>query len=76
MLTLESPAAGQSIVGIEPTQVVTIAFVQPVGTDAVTAYYKTADGAGGVKERLLTRADLDAWMDQKAASRDDGEDRK
>jgi superfamily II DNA or RNA helicase len=56
MLTLEHLAPGQSVVGIEPTQVVTIAFVVPVGTDAVTAYYKTADG-GGVKERLLTRAD-------------------
>lgn len=57
MLTLESLAPGQSIVGIEPTQVVPIAFIEPMGPDAVIAYYTTADGAGGVKERLLTRAD-------------------
>jgi hypothetical protein len=31
MLTLESLAPAQSIVGIEPTQVVPIAFIEPMG---------------------------------------------
>lgn len=56
MLTLESLVSGQSVVGIEPTLLVTIVFVVPVCTDAVPAYYKTAH-VGGVKEQMHTRTD-------------------
>jgi hypothetical protein len=55
MFILETLAAGLSLVGIEPGQVVTIVAAVPVGNGAGQAIYKTADGA--LKERLLTRAD-------------------
>ncbi|MGE0395979.1 MAG: helicase-related protein [Kofleriaceae bacterium] len=55
MLKLSSISAGLSVVGIEPSHVVTVVAVVPVGEGAVTAIYKTADGA--LRERLLTTAD-------------------
>ncbi len=55
MLTLESLAPGISLVGIEPTLVVTIVAVVPIGEGAVQAIYKTSEGT--LKDRLLTRAD-------------------
>ncbi|HEU0037121.1 MAG TPA: helicase-related protein [Kofleriaceae bacterium] len=55
MLHLKNIAPGLSLVGIEPSQVVTIVAAVPVGEGAVTAIYKTADGA--LKERLLTGDD-------------------
>lgn len=55
MFTLETLTSGQSLVGIEPAQVVPIVAAVPVGNGAVQAIYKTADGV--LKERLLTRAD-------------------
>jgi hypothetical protein len=55
MFTLETLTAGLSLVGIDPAQVVTTVAAVPVGSGAVQAIYKTADGE--LKERLLTRAD-------------------
>src|SRR5262245_60276826 len=55
MLNLKSIVPGLSVVGIEPSQVVTIVASVPVGEGAVTAIYKTADGA--LRERLLTSDD-------------------
>lgn len=55
MLTLETLKPGLSLIGIEPTAVVTVGAVMPVGADAVTVYYKLPDGT--LKERLLSRAD-------------------
>jgi len=55
MITLESLKPGTSLVGIEPTLVVTLVTVVPIGEGAVQAIYKTSEGT--LKERLLTRAD-------------------
>src|SRR3954464_15762888 len=55
MITLESLKPGTSLVGIEPTLVVTLVAVVPIGDGAVQAIYKISDGT--LKERLLTRAD-------------------
>ena len=55
MIALEDLKAGLSLVGIEPTLVVTLVALDPIGEDAVQAVYKTSEGT--LKERLLTRAD-------------------
>jgi hypothetical protein len=55
MLKLAELKAGQSLVGIEPNLVVTIAAVVPISEGVVQLFYKTPDGA--VKERLLNAAD-------------------
>jgi superfamily II DNA or RNA helicase len=55
MITLESLKPGTSLVGIEPTLVVTLVTVVPISEGAVQAIYKTSDGT--LKERLLTRID-------------------
>lgn len=52
MITLESLASGVSLVGVEPTLVVTLVAVVPVGDGAVTASYKTPKGT--LNERLPT----------------------
>jgi SNF2 family DNA or RNA helicase len=55
VIALEDLKAGLSLVGIEPTLVVTLVALDPIGEDAVQAVYKTSEGT--LKERLLTRAD-------------------
>ncbi len=55
MLTLESLAAGQSLVGIEPSVVVTVVAVVPIAESTVQLIYKRPDGQ--IRERLLQRAD-------------------
>ena len=54
-MTLEQITTGSSLVGIEPTQVVTVVAVVPLGEGAVQLVYKTPDGT--LKDRLLNRAD-------------------
>jgi hypothetical protein len=54
MLKLEQIHKNAAISGLEPGQVVRIVTTEPVGPDAITVYYKTADG--GVRERMLFRA--------------------
>ena len=54
-MKLELIKNNAAISGIEPGQVVRIVTTEPVGDDALTVYYKTADGA--LRERMLFRAD-------------------
>jgi hypothetical protein len=55
MFTLENLAAGISLVGVEPTLIVTVVAVVPIGEGATQIIYKTSEGT--LKDRLLTRAD-------------------
>ncbi|MDM7462933.1 helicase-related protein [Tepidimonas taiwanensis] len=55
MLKLEQIQKNASISGLEPGQVVRIVTTEPVGDDALTVYYKTADGT--LRERMLFRSD-------------------
>lgn len=55
MLKLEDIRKDAAITGIEPGQVVKIVTTEPVGDNALTVYYKTADGR--VQERMLFRSD-------------------
>lgn len=55
MLELEQIRKNAAIAGIEPGQVVRIVTTEPVGPDALTVYYKTADGS--LRERMLFRSD-------------------
>ena len=55
MLKLEEIKKNASISGIEPRHVVRIVTTEPVGDNALTVYYKTADGK--LLERMLFRAD-------------------
>lgn len=55
MLKLEDIKKDSSIRGIEPDHIVRIVTTEPVGTNAITVYYKTADGK--LSERMLFRSD-------------------
>lgn len=55
MLTLENIKKDSAISGIEPGQVVRIVTTEPVGDNALTVYYKTADGS--LRERMVFRTD-------------------
>ncbi len=55
MVTLESLRPGLSLVGIEPTLVVTVVALVPIADGAVQVIYKTSEGT--LKDRLLTRGD-------------------
>ena len=55
MLKLEQIQKNAAISGLEPEQVVSIVMAEPVGSDALTVYYKTADGT--LRERMLFRTD-------------------
>jgi superfamily II DNA or RNA helicase len=54
-MKLEEIASGQSLVGIEPTQIVTVVATVPLGEGSVQIIYRTPDGT--MKERLIGRAD-------------------
>ncbi|WP_425059912.1 RNA polymerase-associated protein RapA [Sporomusa carbonis] len=54
-MKLEDIKNNAAISGIEPGQVVRIITTEPVGDNAITVYYKTADGR--VLERMLFRTD-------------------
>ena len=54
-MRLEDLAPGNSIVGLEPSVIATIAAVLPIADSAVQVIYKTPDGT--LKERLLGRED-------------------
>ena len=54
MVSLESLTPGVSLVGIEPTLVVTVVAVVPIG-DAFRIIYTTSEGT--LKDRLLSRVD-------------------
>ena len=55
MLKLEDIKKNAAISGIEPGHVVRIVTTEPVGDNALTVYYKTADGS--LRERMLFRTD-------------------
>ena len=55
MIRLEDIKNNAVVAGVEPGQVVRIVQTEPVGTDALTVYYKTADGV--LHERMLFRSD-------------------
>ncbi len=55
MLKLEDIKKSAAISGIEPGHVVRIVTTEPVGDNALTVYYKTADGK--LLERMLFRSD-------------------
>jgi hypothetical protein len=57
-MRLEEIAAGASLRGIEPTEMVSVVAVVPVADGATQLIYRTPDGA--MKERLLGRADESA----------------
>jgi hypothetical protein len=54
-MKLEELASGQSLSGIEPTDVVSVVALVPLAEGSVQLIYRTPDGA--MKERLLGRAD-------------------
>lgn len=55
MLKLEDIRKNAAVAGIEPGLIVRVVTTEPVGPDALTIYYKTADGA--LRERMLFRSD-------------------
>lgn len=55
MLKLEEIRKNAALAGIEPGLIVRVVTTEPVGSDALTVYYKTADGS--VRERMLFRSD-------------------
>ena len=55
MLKLEAIQKNAAVSGLEAGQVVRIVTTEAVGPDAVTVYYKTADGK--LLERMLFRTD-------------------
>ena len=55
MLKLEQIQKNAAISGLEPGQVVRIVTTEPIGENALTVYYKTADGS--LRERMLFRTD-------------------
>jgi hypothetical protein len=55
VLKLEQIQKNAAISGLEPGQVVRIVTTEPVGDNALTVYYKTADGK--LLERMLFRTD-------------------
>jgi SNF2 family DNA or RNA helicase len=54
-MKLQEITAGQSLSGVEPTQVVSVVATVPLGDGAVQLVYRTPDGQ--IKERLLSHAD-------------------
>jgi SNF2 family DNA or RNA helicase len=54
-MRLEDIEAGQSVVGLEPSAIVTIAAVVPIAEGSVQVFYRSSDGV--TKERLLGRVD-------------------
>lgn len=55
MLKLEDIKKNAAVAGLEPGQVVRIVTTEVVGGNALTVYYKTADGS--LRERMLFRTD-------------------
>ncbi len=54
-MKLKDITVGSSLMGIEPTQIVTVVATVPLGDGALQLIYRTPDG--GMKERLLTVTD-------------------
>lgn len=54
-MKLEELRKDAQVTGIEPGEIVRVVTVEPVGTEAVTVYYKTVKG--DIRERMLFRSD-------------------
>lgn len=54
-MKIEELAQGQSLSGVEPSEVVTIVAIVPLGEGSVQLIYRTPDGS--MKERMLGRVD-------------------
>src|SRR5476649_732914 len=54
-MKLNEITSGLSLTGVEPAQIVSVVATVPLGDSSVQLIYRTADG--GIKERLLGRAD-------------------
>ena len=54
-MKLEELAVGQSLAGVEPTEIVSVVALVPLAEGSVQLIYRTPDG--GMKERLLGRAE-------------------
>ena len=54
-MNLSEISAGQSLVGVEQAEIVSVVACVPLGNGAFQLIYRTPDGA--IKERLLNRAD-------------------
>ena len=55
LLRLEEIKKGAQLAGLDPNGIVRVVSVEPVGSDAVTVYYKGADGK--LAEQMLFRTD-------------------
>ena len=55
MISIEYLKPGVSLVGVEPTGVVTLVAVVPIAAGVVQIIYKTPDGE--LKDRLLNQGD-------------------
>jgi hypothetical protein len=55
MLKLQAIQKDAQITGLDPNGIVRVVSVEPVGTDAITVFYKTADGTPA--EQMLFRTD-------------------
>ena len=55
MITLDTLTPGLALTGLDPTGIGSVIAVVPIADGAVQVIYRTSDG--GVKERLLNRAD-------------------
>ena len=55
MLKLEAITKDAQLTGLDPNGIVRVVSVEPVGTDAVTVYFKRADGK--LAEQMLFRTD-------------------
>ena len=55
MITLDTLSPGLALTGLDPTGIGSVIAVVPIADGAVQVIYRTPDG--GVKERLLNRAD-------------------
>lgn len=77
-MLLEDLAAGDAVVGLEPSSVVTVVAVVAIGDGALQVLYKTPEGV--IKERLVGRADQGAieiaTVERPWAFDGDGEDFK
>ena len=59
MLKLEAIRPQAALTGIEPGQVVRVVTTEPVGDNALTVYYKSAEGR--LLERMLFRTERRRW---------------
>ena len=57
-MRLQDITPNVALTGLEPSFVVTVLFANPIGENSLQVFYKLPDG--GLRERLLTRADEDA----------------